>query len=68
MLQPERVFTYFAVSVIWGSFLKLFSKFEADFSVLESALGPDHYFVPFIADYHCGLSDVPHLPSSKAHS
>lgn len=65
-LQPE--FTYFAVSVIGGSFIKFLSEFKADFCVFESALSSDHYFVPLGADNHSGFSHIPHLPCCKPHS
>lgn len=61
-------FTYFAVSVIGGSFIKFLSKFKADFCVFESALCPDHYFVPLAADNHSGFCHIPHLPCCKTHS
>lgn len=63
---PE--FTYFAVSVIGGSFIKFLSEFKADFCVFESALSSDHYFVPLAADNHSGFSHIPHLPCCKPHS
>lgn len=64
--EPEV--TYFAVSVVGGSFIKFFAQFKTDFCVFESALSPDHDFVPLAADDHRGLSHVPHLPHRKPHS
>lgn len=64
----EREVTYFAVSVVGGSFIKFFAQFKTDFCVFESALSPDHDFVPLAADDHRGLSHVPHLPHRKPHS
>jgi len=66
--SSAREVTYFAVPVVGGGFIKFLAEFKADFCVFESALSPDHDFVPLAADDHCGLSHVPHLPHRKPHS
>lgn len=54
--------------IVSGILFELLAQVERDLGVLESTLCLHHYFVPVLADDHCGFRYIPDLSGGEAHT